>query len=106
MVHGEPIKRTPWKALCGITGLEWVEGAGLAQQALVSGGTDGKFYDCQKTHLLILRLQGVYDYGIYVMLILFATPLPKWRRTSGVSQWVISENEKSRWSCEWPDIVD
>ena len=46
MVHGEPIKRTPWKALCGITGLEWVEGAGLAQQALVSGGTDGKFYDC------------------------------------------------------------
>ena len=99
MIHGKPIKRTPWKALWGITGLEWVEGAGQAQQALVSGGTDGKYYDSQKTRL-ILRLQVVCGYGIYVMLILFAISSPKWRRTSGVSQWAISANEKPRWSCE------
>ena len=99
MVHGEPIKRTPWKALWGITGLEWVEGAGYGQQALVSGGTDGKYYGRQKTRL-ILRLQVVYDYGIYAMPILFAISLPKWRRTLAVSHWVISVNEKPRWSCE------
>jgi WD40 repeat protein len=46
MFHGEPIKRTAWKTLWGITGLEWVEGAGYAQQALVSGGTDGEYYGC------------------------------------------------------------
>lgn len=99
MVHGKPIKRTPWKALWGITGLEWVEGAGHGQQALVSGGTDGKYYGCQKTRLN-LRPQAVYDCGIYVMLTLFAISSPKWRRTSGVFQWAISANERPRWSCE------
>ena len=99
MVHGEPIKRTPWKALWGITGLEWVEGAGHGQQALVSGGTDGRYYGSQKT-CLILRLQVVYDYGTYVMPILFAISSPKWRRMLGVSHWVTSANEKPRWSCE------
>lgn len=54
MFHGEPIKRTPWKSLWGITGLEWVEGAGFTQRALVSGGTDGKleYYGCQETDLI------------------------------------------------------
>ena len=99
MVHGEPIKRTPWKVLWGITGLEWVEGAGNGQQALVSGGTDGRCYGSQKT-CLILRLQVLYDYGTYVMPILFAISSPKWRRMLGVSRWVISANEKPRWSCE------
>lgn len=95
MFHGEPIKRTPWKALWGITGLEWVEGAGNGQQALVSGGTDGKYYSCQKTRLNS-RPQVVYVYGIYVMLIPFAISSPKWRRTLGVSQWATLANEKSR----------
>jgi len=99
MFHGEPIKRTPWKSLWGITGLEWVEGAGNAQQALVSGGTDGQYYELP-INTSDVRLQVVYDYGIYVMLTLFATSLPKWRRTSGVSQWAISANDKPHWSCE------
>jgi WD40 repeat protein len=99
MYHGEPIKRTPWKALWGITGLEWVEGAGYSQQALVSGGNDGKYLRLPE-NAYRLRLQVVYDYGIYAMLPLFATPSPKWRRMSEVSRWAISANEKPRWSCE------
>ena len=99
MVHREPIKRAPWKGLQGITGLEWVEGAGHGQQALVSSGTDGRYNGSQKT-CLILRLQVVYDYGTYVMPILFAISLPKWRRMLGVSHWVISANKKPHWLCE------